>query len=68
MRCLVTCCIADARPVGVIVQDSSHRALKDNQWVIVTGTMSAASDAGQPVTVVKPTTIVPLKIGNPYID
>jgi putative membrane protein len=67
MRYLVTCCIADARPVGVIVKDSSHGALKDNQWVTVTGTMSSASDAGQQVTVVKPTTIVPIKSGNPYI-
>jgi putative membrane protein len=67
MRYLVTCCIADARPVGVIVKDTSHGALKDNQWVTVSGTMSSASDAGQQVTVVKPTKIVPIKSGNPYI-
>jgi uncharacterized membrane protein YcgQ (UPF0703/DUF1980 family) len=67
MRYLVTCCIADARPVGVIVKDTSHGALKDSQWVTVTGTMSSANDAGQQVTVVKPTNIVRIKSGNPYI-
>lgn len=67
MRYLVTCCIADARPVGVIVKDTSHGALRDNQWVTVTGTMGAANDAGQQVAVVNPTRIVQIKSGNPYI-
>ena len=67
MRYLVTCCIADARPVGVIVKDTSHGALRDNQWVTVTGTMDAAKEGGQLVTVVNPTAIVRTKSGNPYI-
>ena len=67
MRYLVTCCIADARPVGVIVQDTSHGAFKDSQWVTVTGTMGSASQDGQRVAVVNPTRIVPIKSGNPYI-
>lgn len=67
MRYLVTCCIADARPVGVIVKDTSHGALRDSQWVTVTGTMGSANDAGQQVTVVNPTGIVRIKSGNPYI-
>lgn len=67
MRYLVTCCIADARPVGVIVKDTSHGALRDNQWVTVTGTMGSASDSGQQVAVVNPTAIVNIKSGNPYI-
>jgi uncharacterized repeat protein (TIGR03943 family) len=67
MRYLVTCCIADARPVGVIVKDTSHGALRDNQWVTVTGMMGSANDAGQQVAVVNPTGIVQIKSGNPYI-
>jgi uncharacterized repeat protein (TIGR03943 family) len=67
MRYLVTCCIADARPVGVIVKDTSHGTLRDSQWVTVTGTMGAAKDDGQLVTVVNPTAIVRTKSGNPYI-
>jgi putative membrane protein len=67
MRYLVTCCIADARPVGVIVKDTSHGALRDSQWVTVTGTMGSANEGGQQVTVVNPTRIVRTKSSNPYI-
>lgn len=67
MRYLVTCCIADARPVGVIVRDTSRGALKDNQWITVTGTMGSASEDGQRVAVVNPSRIEPIKSGNPYI-
>ncbi len=67
MRYLITCCIADARPVGVIVKDTSHGALRDSQWVTVTGAMGSANEAGQLVTVVNPTKIMPIKSGNPYI-
>ncbi|HEX6507185.1 MAG TPA: TIGR03943 family protein [Chloroflexota bacterium] len=67
MRYLITCCIADARPVGLVVQDTSHGALKDNQWVNVTGVMGAASDNGQKVAVVKPSKITVTRSGNPYI-
>lgn len=67
MRYQVTCCIADARPIGLIVRDASNGALKDNQWVKVTGTMGAASYGGQKVAVVEPKTIVPTKAGNPYM-
>ncbi len=67
MRYLITCCIADARPVGLIVKDTSHGALKDNQWVTVTGIMGAASDDGQKVAVVNPTAIKQVKSQSPYI-
>lgn len=67
LRYQVTCCIADARPVGLIVRDSSHGALKDNQWVTVTGTMGETSFSGQKVAVVEPNSMTPAKSGNPYI-
>lgn len=67
LRYLVTCCIADARPVGLIVRDTSHGALKDNQWVTVTGTMAQDSTGGQKVAVVAPKQITVVKSGNPYI-
>jgi uncharacterized repeat protein (TIGR03943 family) len=67
IRYLVTCCIADARPVGLIVKDSSNGALKDNQWVTVSGTMGSAEDSGQKIAVVMPKTMKPVKAGNPYI-
>jgi putative membrane protein len=67
IRYLVTCCIADARPVGVVVKDISHGSIKDNQWVTVTGKMGAASYQGQQIAVVLPTGIAPTKGGSPYI-
>ncbi|MGH2448201.1 MAG: TIGR03943 family putative permease subunit [Chloroflexota bacterium] len=67
MRYQITCCIADARPVGVIVTDTSHGALKDNQWVSVTGAMSETSYQGQKVAVVAPKTMTVVKAGNPYM-
>ena len=67
IRYLVTCCIADARPVGLVVRDTSHGTLQDNQWVTVRGTMAAANYSGQSLAVVKPQTIVPIKSQDPYI-
>lgn len=67
LRYQVTCCIADARPVGLIVKDTSHGSLQDNQWVTVTGTMGKTSYQGQQVAVVEPESIVPTRAGNPYM-
>jgi uncharacterized repeat protein (TIGR03943 family) len=67
MRYQVWCCIADARPVGLIVRDTSHGALKDSQWVKVTGVMGATSYQGQKIAVVVPKEIRPTKAGNPYM-
>jgi uncharacterized repeat protein (TIGR03943 family) len=67
IRYLVTCCIADARPVGLIVKDPSHGRLQDNQWVTVNGTMGAAEQDGEKVAVVVPKTWKTVKSGNPYI-
>jgi uncharacterized repeat protein (TIGR03943 family) len=67
LRYQVTCCIADARPIGLIVRDTSNGALKDNQWVKVTGIMGAAAYQGQQIAVVLPKRIVPTRAGNPYM-
>lgn len=67
LRYQVTCCIADARPEGLIVRDTSRGAIQDNQWVQVTGTMGKTSYQGQQVAVVNPKQIRPIKAGNPYM-
>lgn len=67
IRYQVTCCIADARPVGLVVKDTSHGGPADNQRVTVTGTMGAASQDGQKIAVVVPKTVKTIKFGNPYI-
>lgn len=67
MRYQVTCCIADARPVGLIVRDTSGGAMKDNQWVTATGTMGETTYQGQEVAVVEPKQLVATKAGSPYM-
>lgn len=67
IRYQVTCCIADARPEGLIVRDTSHGELKDNQWVTVHGVMTGVSYEGQRVAVVAPKTMTPVKAGDPYM-
>lgn len=67
LRYQVTCCIADARPEGLIVKDTSQGAIKDNEWVSVKGKMGAASYSGQQVAVVIPSSIVRTKAGDPYM-
>jgi uncharacterized repeat protein (TIGR03943 family) len=67
IRYQVTCCIADARAVGLVVKDTSNGALQDNQWVSVSGTMGAASDSGQEIAVVRPKIIARIKAQNPYM-
>jgi putative membrane protein len=67
IRYQVTCCIADARPVGLVVKDTSHGALLDNQWVRVTGIMGETGYQGQKIAVVIPKTLAPTKAGDPYM-
>ncbi|MDQ2741476.1 MAG: TIGR03943 family protein [Chloroflexota bacterium] len=67
MRYQVTCCIADARPIGLVVKDTSHGTVKNNQWVKVTGVMGASSYQGSALAVVEPKSIQTIKPGNPYM-
>lgn len=67
MRYQVTCCIADARPIGLIVRDPTGSAIKDSQWIKVSGVMGAASYQGQRLVVVEPKRLEIIKAGNPYM-
>ncbi len=67
MRYQVTCCIADARPIGLIVRDTSGGAIKNGQWVKVTGVMGATSYQGSNIAVVEPKDMKTIKAGNPYM-
>jgi uncharacterized repeat protein (TIGR03943 family) len=67
IRYFVTCCIADARPVGLIVRDSSHGRLQDNQWVKVKGVMASAGYQGEQLAVVQPKVLAITKSQDPYI-
>jgi uncharacterized repeat protein (TIGR03943 family) len=67
MRYQVTCCIADARPVGLIVKDTSNGSLKDNQWVRVDGVMGQTKYQGDAIAIVQPKTLKVIKAGDPYM-
>jgi uncharacterized repeat protein (TIGR03943 family) len=67
MRYFITCCIADARPVGLIVRDTTHGVLKEGQWVTVSGSMGSLTTGGQQIAVVEPAKIRVTKAGNPYM-
>jgi uncharacterized repeat protein (TIGR03943 family) len=67
LRYLVWCCVADARPVGLIVKDTTNGAIHDNQWVTVRGKMGMTTYQGQQIAVVEPTQIKPTASQSPYI-
>ncbi len=67
LRYQVTCCIADAQPEGLVVKDTSHGALKDNQWVTLVGKMGEANYQGQSLVVVLPSRMTVTKAGDPYM-
>lgn len=67
LRYLVTCCIADARPVGLVVRDTTGGRIKDNQWVTVSGVMGETTYQGQQLAIVIPSKITPTKSESPYI-
>lgn len=67
IRYQVTCCIADARPEGLVVRDTSHGKLQDNQWVSLTGKMGETDFQGQKMAVVIPSRMMVIKARDPYM-
>ena len=47
-RYLVSCCAADALPLGVIIKKEGVRDIKDNDWVRITGVVSEEPLDGAP--------------------
>jgi putative membrane protein len=67
-RFAITCCVADATAIGVVVQSAGAAGLAANSWVRVTGAFEAGKlgDAGLPVLVAADVTPVqPLE--QPYL-
>jgi putative membrane protein len=50
-RFIVSCCVADASPVGLIVQWPASAELPTDQWVEVTGHFQAGRFAGGPMPI-----------------
>lgn len=50
-RFVVSCCVADANPVGLVVRWPDAPTVADNQWVEVSGRFEAGSFDGQPTPI-----------------
>ncbi len=67
-RFAITCCVADASAVGLLVQTSEAASLKNDSWIHVTGKLLAGEFAGQKVPVIMPDKIEPTqRPANPYL-
>jgi len=67
-RFVISCCAADARPVGLIVQyDPAKFNFKNDEWIEVSGTFASEEVGGQrqPVLVLESYKVVPIP-ENPY--
>jgi uncharacterized repeat protein (TIGR03943 family) len=67
-RFAISCCVADATAIGMLVQTSQASTLKADSWVRVTGKLSVGEFAGEKVPVIVPDKIVPTdQPQNPYL-
>lgn len=67
-RFTVTCCVADAFAVGIIVQTDDAAAWAGNAWVHVQGTIAVGSLDGEPAPVVLAESIKPVPVPpQPYL-
>lgn len=56
-RFTVSCCVADAAPIGLIVEWPDSMTLPDNQWVEVTGKFEAGDFDGTKLPILRADTI-----------
>jgi putative membrane protein len=56
-RFSLSCCVADALAIGVVVQNAQAQDLKDNIWLHIQGTMQVTEINGTPTPLVIPTTM-----------
>jgi uncharacterized repeat protein (TIGR03943 family) len=67
-RFAITCCVADASAVGLLVKTSEAATLKNDSWVHVTGKFSVGEFAGQQMPVIIPDAVTPTdQPDNPYL-
>jgi len=67
-RFAITCCVADASAVGLLVQTADANTLKNDGWIHVTGKLLAGSFAGEGVPVIIPDKIASVEQPeNPYL-
>lgn len=67
-RFVVSCCVADANVLGLLVQLPDGIALEDDQWVEVQGTFVANNIEGWMMPVIEATAITTIDVPNqPYL-
>lgn len=67
-RFAITCCVADASAIGMIVDYATTETLPDNQWVRVRGTVSSSSLNGQPIPRLQASSVEKVEEpANPYL-
>lgn len=67
-RFAISCCVADASAVGLLVQTTDAAAFRNDGWIHVTGKLQAGTFAGEAVPVIIPDKIEPTtQPDNPYL-
>lgn len=67
-RFIVSCCVADATPVGLIVRWPESGTLERDQWVEVSGKFEAGEFDGKPTAVLAAEQLTPTDMPNqPYL-
>ena len=67
-RFTISCCVADATAIGLLVQNAQGGSLKNDSWVHVTGKLDVGEFAGEKIPVILPDKITPIdQPQNPYL-
>ena len=68
-RFAINCCAADAVPLAIILENNDIGALKDDDWIEVSGIFKIRKAAGQDLLVMENTTVVPaVQPATPYLS
>jgi len=68
VRYIVSCCVADASAIGLVVAAPDLAALQDDQWVEVSGTLVAGNVPNWQMPVIQAQTIQPVDVpAQPYL-
>jgi uncharacterized repeat protein (TIGR03943 family) len=60
-RFLLSCCVADAMPIGIVVQAPELAAVPDDQWLTVAGRFAVGEIGGERMPVLVADEVVPIE-------
>lgn len=67
-RFVLSCCAADASPLGLVVQWPESRSFADDEWVAVKGQLEITQFAGEEMPIIIADSVSPTEIPNqPYL-